>query len=70
MPHQDEDVLHASCMELFYHLWEVSKSPGVEGEYPPLVWIVQVIPLHILTGQKGKIISGNKIIEGDLDMCN
>lgn len=63
MSHQDEDVLHASRVELLHHLWEVSESPGVKGEYPALVCIVQIIPLHILVVQKKQnIISENKII--------
>lgn len=54
MSHQDQDVLHASLMELLHHLWEVPKSPRVKGEYPALSCIVQVIPLHILVVKKAK----------------
>lgn len=47
--YQDKDVLQASCMEFLHHLWKVSKSPGVKGEYSALVCIVQIVPLYILT---------------------
>lgn len=54
MSHQNEDVLHSSFMELLHHLWEVPESPGVKGEDPALICIVQVIPLHILMVTKAK----------------
>lgn len=40
MSYHDEDVLQALCVELLHHFWEVSKSPGIKGEYPALVCIV------------------------------
>lgn len=49
MLYQNEDVLQALCMEFLHHLWKVSESPGVKGEYSALVCIVQVVPLYILT---------------------
>lgn len=49
MLYQDEDVLQALRMEFLHHLWKVSESPGVKGEYSALVCIVQVVPLYILT---------------------
>lgn len=52
MSHQNEDVLHASLVELFHHLWEVPKSPGVKSENPALICIIQIIPLHILMLKK------------------
>lgn len=54
MSHQDEDVFHASLMKLIHHLCEVPKSPGIKGEYPALIRIVQIIPLHILVVKKAK----------------
>lgn len=51
MTYKDEDVLHASRMELVNHLWEISESPGVKGEYPAFLCIVQIIPLHVLIVQ-------------------
>lgn len=66
MSHQNEDVLQASHVELLHHLWEVSETPGVKGEYPALVCIIQIIPLHILVVQKCKIISENQIIKGEV----
>lgn len=48
VPHQNKDILHAPLMELFHHLWEVSKSPWVISENPALICIIQIIPLHVL----------------------
>lgn len=64
MSHQDKDVLHACLMELLHQNWEVPESPGVKGEYPALICIVQIIPLHILVmkNTKHKMISENKVI--------
>lgn len=44
---QNQDVLHSSFMEVLHHLWEVPKSPGVKGEHPVLIGIVEIIPLYI-----------------------
>lgn len=62
MTYKDEDVLHASRVELVNHLWEISESPGVKGEYPAFLCIVQIIPLHVLIVQikKEKKISETK----------
>lgn len=48
MSHQNKDVLHASLVKLLYHFWQIPESPGVKGEYPSLVCVIQVIPLYIL----------------------
>lgn len=48
MSHQNKDVLHASLVKLLHHFWQIPESPGVKGEYPSLVCIIQVIPLYIL----------------------
>lgn len=66
MSHQNKDVLHASRVEFLHHLWEVCESPGVKGEYPALVCIVQIIPLHILAKQNKEKYSKGKKKSGDV----
>lgn len=46
--HHDHHVPPATLVELLHHGREVSKAILIEGEVPPGVHVVQVIPLDVL----------------------
>lgn len=51
--HHDHHVPPAALVELLHHGREVPKAVRVEGEVPPGVHVVQVVPLDVLQPQQG-----------------